>query len=490
MTTMLAPSGQASGQVVELMLEVPPGKVIQYDMARLCSALGVDDPTRVAVETDGLRRAIVTIYPANPLAEIRGVTRTDLVMDRHGRITVGRYHNGRPVRRRLFDPRTGSAQRFLLFGTTGSGKSRTVHLELIAEKINGVVSWVADLKHGQSVPEARGAVDWFGTTAEETILMLEGAVGVAKERMIRYARLGRTAFLPWHPDPLLHVTVDEANRLLEKGAPYRDRATYLIRELGRTGRSVGVGIRLAAQASHLEELGGSDTLRAMLKEGEVTLLRWSSSMMRQLVADGLLPAGAQLMPIPKTLQQATLVSQFDEADDDDEEAGGTQGMAYVLSSQHPTSLMRHYRVGAIEPTPGLDPEILALYGDDEPARLEAASWEAAGRAYEYRHDPHAMATLCAQLASEHTSDPVAPTQFVRDEAPAPAPTKGRLLDDRIIDVLRNAQAPMTADDILAGVLADGGKQVSLGSVRNTLGGLVDSGDVVRAGHGLYATPTS
>src|SRR5919108_524284 len=109
--------------VTELMLEVPPGEVISYDLASLCSALAITDPSRIAVETDGLRRAIVTIYPSNPLADVRAVTAADLVMDRRGFITVGRYHNGRPARRRLFDPSTGSAQRFLAFGTTGAGKS-------------------------------------------------------------------------------------------------------------------------------------------------------------------------------------------------------------------------------------------------------------------------------------------------------------------------------------------------------------------------------
>ncbi|MFC5946606.1 hypothetical protein, partial [Micromonospora harpali] len=162
--SVLAP---AAGEVVELMLEVPQGQVLEYNLPALCSALDIADPTRIAVETDGLRRAIVTIYPSNPLAEVRAVTAEDLVMDRHGRIAVGVYHNGRTVKRRLYDPATGSAQRFLLFGTTGAGKSRTLQLELTAEKRNGIVSWVCDLNNGQSVPEARDNVDWFGTTPEE-----------------------------------------------------------------------------------------------------------------------------------------------------------------------------------------------------------------------------------------------------------------------------------------------------------------------------------
>jgi hypothetical protein len=41
----------------------------------------------------------------------------------------------------------------------------------------GVVSQVigsTDLKFGQSIPEARTNVDWFGTALEEAILMLRG----------------------------------------------------------------------------------------------------------------------------------------------------------------------------------------------------------------------------------------------------------------------------------------------------------------------------
>lgn len=468
-------------EVVELMLEVPQGEVISYDLAKLCSALDITDPSRIAVETDGSRRAIVTVYPANPLADVRAVTRADLVMDRRGFITVGRYHNGRPARRRLYDPSTGSGQRFLLFGTTGAGKSRALQMELAAEKINGIVSWVADLKHGQSVPEARGNVDWFGTTLEEAILMLRAAVAVALERMARYSALGRTAFVLGDPDPLLHVRIEEANRLLEKGSPYRDEATYLTRELGRTGRSVGVGEGLSAQASHLEEMGGSDTLRAMLKEGEVTLLRWSSSMMRQLVSDGLLPAAAQLMPIPKTLKPIELVSQFD-AYDDDEDAPGTQGTAYLLSGPHPTSMMRHWRVGSIEPLPGLDPEILDLYGDGEPARLELASHGAAGAAYQVRHDRDAMDALCATLKD------AAPQATASASTAAAGGGRAALLEDRVLAVLAEAEKPMSATEILDAVNADGGREVKLGSVRNELVTLARDEKITRPDgtNGVYA----
>lgn len=468
----------ARDEIVELELEVPQGQVIRYDLAALCSALGITDPTRLAVETDGLRRALVTIYPSNPLAVMPPPSPGDMMMDRHGRIVVGRYHNGRPARRRLFDPSTGSAVRALVFGTTGAGKSRVVQYVMACEKRSGIVTWYGDLKGGQSAPEAEGQVDWRVTTQEGALLMLRSAVAVAEERQRRYQALGRNAFLLGDPDPLLSVRIDEANRLLERGAPYRDEATRLVKELGRTGRSVGIGIELDAQASHLEELGGSDTLRAMLKEGEVTLLRWSSSMMRQLVADGLLPAGEQLMPIPKTLAPRTLHSQFDPEPEDDDDAPGTQGTGYLLSSPRPTAMMRHWRIGSIAPAPGLDPEILALYGPGEPARLEAASHAAAGAAYEARNDP-AFEVLCLELRSEqeHQQQAVKPVSAARG---------GGRLEDRILRVLTQAEDAMTADEVHAGVLADGGKEVRLGSVRNALSALADDGDAARVGRGLYA----
>jgi hypothetical protein len=465
-------------QIVELMVQVPPGQVIQYNLAALASAFEIADPGRIAVETDGSRTALVTIYPSNPLAVMPPPSESDMLMDAYGRIVVGRYHNGRPARRKLFDPRTGSAVRALTFGTTGAGKSRTVQYVLACEKRNGIVSWYGDLKGGQSAPEARGQVDWLATSQEEVILMLRAAVAVAQQsRQPRYAAMGRNAFVIGDPDPLLSVRIDEANRLLEKGAPYREEATYLVKELGRTGRSVGIGEELDAQASHLEELGGSDTLRAMLKEGEVTLLRWSSSMMRQLVAAGLLPAGTQLMPIPKSLKPRVLRSQFATDVDDDDDVCDTQGTAYLLSGTHPASMMRHFRIGSILPMPGLDPEILALYGPGDPKRLEETSLEAASEAYAARGTDD-MAALCAAVREDQQ----------KQAAKAQATTGGRgaaLLADRIRAVLADAEDALSPDEILILVNADGGPEVKVGSVRNTLGVLADAGDVVRAGRGLY-----
>ncbi|MFJ8746641.1 transfer protein [Embleya sp. NPDC127516] len=503
MTLTPIPGVHADVDLVELSVEVPAGGIITYDLRRLCSALGVTDPACLAVETDGLNRALITVYRNPPLANMPYAVGEDLVMDAQGYITVGLYHDGRPARIRLYEPGSG-AQRSVMFGTTGAGKSRSLQLRLAAEKRSGIVSWLADLKGGQSVPEAKGQVDWHTTTQEGAILMLLSAVAVIEERTRRYAAMGRSSFAINDPDPLLIVHIDEANRLLEKGAPYRDLAAFLVKELGRTGRSVGLGEDAAAQAGHIEELGGSDTLRAMFKEGEVVLLRWSSGMMASLVSDGLLPAGTQLAVIPKRTGPPRLRSRFD-VDDDASAPSSTAGTAYLLGSDRPGAVMRFFQVGSRVPVDGLDPLIVELYGPGEPRRLEQASWEAAGEAYEARHEDEIPAHLLAQLngttgdnangdgdgddAEDGEARPVKKGGAkgrlrMPKAAPATAPPAVKpTLAARILRVLE--AGPLTRADILAAVNNDGGDQVTAGSVATNLTTLTKNGRTANPERGVY-----
>ncbi|MFE7524679.1 transfer protein [Kitasatospora sp. NPDC057542] len=480
------------GLVYELTVQAPPGDVIGYDMARLADAMDIKDPARLAVETHG-SKGLVTIYPEDPLADVLLPDPEHLAMDSTGRIWVGRHHNGRRTRLRLYDPKAGSAQRMLLFGTTGAGKSTGGQIILAGMKRSGVGVFYADLKGGQSAPEARGNVDWAVYTQEGAIAQLRTFWNVMKAREIRYAAAGRSKFLMDRPDPLMYQVVDEANRLLEKGAPYRDEATFYIKDIGRTGRSLGMGIGLFAQAGHLEELGGSDTLRSMLKEGEVILLRWTSNLMRQLVSDGLLPAGQKLAAIPKYAGAVELVSQFDDTEAD-EDRPGTQGSGYHLSGLHPTARMRFFKVGSEVPTEGLDPEMLALYGDGPHAVLEKDSWEDAGEAYTGKLDGmEAYQAACPEKFEEPEASGggggrgrggtggnrgggrgarTAPVPAIPASAPEPRTASRLNLTDRVLAVLENTDGEDLDDlEILAAVNADGGRKISLGGVRNALTGL-------------------
>lgn len=448
--------------VREYVLRTPPGGVKRYDHAAMCDLLGVEDYSRVIFEQGVGREAIVRVYPSNPLMTMREIRLDDLVMDDRGRITLGTYYDGSPLRFRLFDPKTGNAQRGAVFGTTGAGKSRLVQAILIACKLSGIVVHLADLKSGQSVPEAKGQVATRVTTQYETILMLRGLVAEAERRMKAYAEMGRSGFVKDSPDPLMYGIVDEANRLLEKGAPFRDEGARLIKELGRTGRSVGVGIIIAAQASHLEELGGSDTLRGMLKEGEVILLRWSSAMMQQLVGDGLVPRGEALQPIPKVVGQVQRVRRYNETGSDDEDDVNSQGMLYHLTSRRPTSMARTYVVGSVAPCIGYDPLILDLYGDQAPPGEPI--------------DLEAYMTAKERKAASGEGGSGASTPTV--EAPEPEPdTAAMSTAQRILAVL--PPAGLTVVDLLAALAADGGRVVRRGSVLTTVSTLRNEGLIAR-----------
>jgi energy-coupling factor transporter ATP-binding protein EcfA2 len=483
-------------QIYELTVKAPPGDVIAYSPLRLADALGITDPNRLAIETNGASKALVTIYPTDPLAKVVLSSPDALAIDDRGRIWVGRYHNGRAAMLRLYDPKSGSAQRLLLFGTTGAGKSTAGQIVLAAMKRSGIAVLYADLKGGQSAPEAYGQkrtgddanVCWRVTTQEGAMAQLRSTWKLMMDRQTRYAAMGRSKFLRDRPDPLVFQIIDEANRLLEKGAPFRAEATFYIKDIGRTGRSLGVGIGLFAQAGHLEELGGSDTLRSMLKEGEVVLLRWTSSIMKQLVTDGLMPAGQVLAPIPKYAGAVDLVSQFDE-DADDEDLPGTQGTAYLINGRYPTSKMRYWSIGSTMPTEGLDPEILSLYGDGRPCEVERDAWDVLGEAYTDRLDGDAAynaafadliaeAEAVAQAAAAARSGGGGGGGGVRaPSAAAAANLAGRAktptlnLADRVQAVLENTDEDLDVHELLEAVNADGGRTVKLGSIRNALTGL-------------------
>ncbi|MDH6544960.1 DNA/RNA helicase domain-containing protein [Streptomyces sp. SPB4] len=449
--------------VREFVLKTPPGGVKRYDHDALCDLLEVDDRSRVIFEQGVGREAVVRIYPTNPLMNMRSVRVDDLLMDDRGRITIGTYYDGSALKFRLFDPKTGNAQRAAVFGTTGAGKSRLVQAILIACKLSGIVVHLADLKSGQSVPEAAGQVATRVTTQYEAILMLRGLVAEAERRMRDYAARGRSGFVIGAPDPLMYGIIDEANRLLEKGAPFRDEAAVLIKELGRTGRSVGVGIIIAAQAGHLDELGGSDTLRAMLKEGEVILLRWSSGMMQQLVSDGLLPRGEALQPIPKIIGRVQRIRRYHETAAEDDEDANSQGMLYHLTGARPMSMARTYVVGSVAPCPGFDPQILGLYGDHAPP----------GVAIDLEAYVTAKERAAAPAAGGHTATSPAPA----DEVATPRTTA-----ERILAALPADGDGMSEGDLLDALNADGhggSRPVRRGTLRTTISTLRDKGLIAR-----------
>ncbi|WP_331738610.1 hypothetical protein [Embleya sp. NBC_00896] len=384
--------GSTGADGIEMMVEAR-GNVFTSDPLRLRAALGVEDPACLTVETDGLSRALVTVYDRPPLEHTPHADGEALVMDADGRITVGVHHDGHPARIRPYVPGSG-ARNSVSVGAMRSGLSTALRLRLAGEQHSGIVSWVADLRSGQSPLGTKEHFDWPASTTSGAILMLQSALAVVEERAHRRAAIGAGPFFVDAPDPLIQVHLIGADRLLAYDAPYRNAAARLVTRIARIGPDVGVGINLAVKTGHIGDFGGPSTLRTVLENGEMVLLRWVGNRPPGIV-DDVLPDGARLTAIPVRGGRPRLHSRF-YIDDLPDDSYSTTGTGYILGDR-PTSVMRHLRPRTPEPHSGADP-LLDLYGTGEPSRLEQTSHQAAGNAYEARHESGIPRHLLVELA--------------------------------------------------------------------------------------------
>ncbi|MET9365600.1 hypothetical protein ABZX93_32440 [Streptomyces sp. NPDC006632] len=446
---------------IVLHVAAPPGKEIHLPHRAICSAFGIDDPSRLVIETDGIRQGVVSIYKTNPLMKVRKATVEDLTMDSKGRITIGVCHDGKPARMRLWDPELG-ALRGITAGVTGAGKSVLQNLILAAEKRSGVVSWVGDVQGGMSLPEAEGRVDWFAKGPVETLLMLTAAHAVMKFRERISNEMGRGDFALNRPWPLINITLDEINRLLSHPDEAMRKATaYLIADIQKTGRKVGIGIRLAVQSLHLKDLGDDDAIRQQGKVGALFLMRTASSSTKEMGLDGIAPTGFQMENIPARIyEDGQIEALFSGKDDEDGES--TAGMAYMFLDGR-AKFMRTFFARKVD---GVYPDLIALYGDEPANGLtegEAKAAQAGAAIYGVRHtNPYADCETLAQAFSDAPGSkptagpPAADADADGDEAPAPfdAPF-GIPFGDSGPDL---GEEPGLQDQILE-LLADGPQQL-------------------------------
>ncbi|MFJ1799016.1 hypothetical protein [Streptomyces sp. NPDC088180] len=410
---------------IVLLVASPPGKTIYLPHTSICSAFGIDDPSRLVIETDGIRMGVVSIYKSNPLMKVRKATVEDLTMDDKGRITIGVCHDGKPARMRLWDPGQG-ALRGITAGVTGAGKSVLQNLILAGEKRSGVVSWVGDVQGGMSLPEAEGRVDWFAKGPVETLLMLTAAHAVMKYRERISNEMGRGDFDLGRPWPLINITLDEINRLLSHPDEAMRKATaYLIADIQKTGRKVGIGIRLAVQSLHLKDLGDDDAIRQQGKVGALFLMRTASSSTKEMGLDGIAPAGFQMENIPARIyENGQIEALFSGQDDEDGES--TAGMAYMFLDGR-AKFMRTFFAEKVD---GVYPDLIALYGEEPANGLTKGEAEAAQLKvglYDLRHiNPYADCDTLAQAFSDApgstpaASAPATGTDGDSGEAEAPA----------------------------------------------------------------------
>lgn len=463
-----------------LQVAAPAGKTINLAHARLCSALGIDDPSRLVIETDGVRQGIISVYRTNPLMNVRKATVEDLTMDDKGRINIGVRHDGKPSRARLWDPDQG-ALRGITAGATGAGKSVLQLLLLAAEKRSGVVSFVGDLQGGKSLPEVEGNADWFAKDEAEVLGMLLVAHAVMKYRERESAQ--RADFALGDPWPLLNVTLDEINRLLSHpNEAIKKLAAYLIADIQKTGRKVGVGIRLAVQSLHLKDLGDEEAIRQQGKAGLVVLMRTLSSSTAGMGLDGIAPPGFCMENIPARIYESGQIEALFNGEDD-EDGVSTAGMAYVFVDGR-AEFMRTFNAQKVG---GRYVDFVDLFGDAAPATLTAGEAAAAGEAYAqrgnaaYYQDLLLMATPgegeSGKFHIPSIGDPTGGTASSgAPSKPAPAPKVN--LEKKILDLL--ADGPMSLKEV-RGALPD----VAAGSVSNTMTNLRDKGMVEPLSRGVY-----
>lgn len=466
-----------------VLVQAAEDRMIDLSRKRLARALRIDDPELVMVETDGLAHGVVTVYREHPLIHIREATREDLTMDATGRITVGLRHDGRPARMPLYDPELG-ALTDLLVGAPGSGKSVTLLTLLAAERLSGVVSVVADAQDGMSLPEAQGRVFHFGAGRAAMGATLAAVCAVADYREKVSASRGWGSFTLGDPWPLLIVTLDEINRVLaadaDVHADFRTWTTGMISRAQLTGRKLGIGIRLAGQSIHLEDLGDSDKIRSGAKQGTVWLGRVNGSMTQRMATD--MTSGAvEITPIPRFFG-AGGASEIAAAWTGEEAAPGpvTAGCAWLIQGGHP-AMTRVFRavkknrtypglVTLMEaaPMPGLTPEETRIFRQ---AYAEAL--------------PYAELLMHHGAKGSPAAESGGPTTAAA-EPPRPATAAPRPLRDRVLDAL--AAGPLRTREIRQAVGVGTPDGPAAGSVDNALSKLADEGLVVRPGHGVWARP--
>ncbi|CAL9617836.1 hypothetical protein SUDANB58_05764 (plasmid) [Streptomyces sp. enrichment culture] len=491
-----APKGVAPGvHLVEhrflpdrivLRVEAPDSELLNLPRLPLARALGLEDPELLMVETDGMAKGVVTIYAEHPLMTVREATPQDLLMDRHGRIAIGLRHDGRPARWPLYDPELG-ALTDLLVGAPGSGKSVTLLTLIAAERINGVVSVVSDAQDGMSLPEAEGRVFHFGAGQAESAATLAAFSAVASYRQEVSAANGWGSFVLGSPWRLAILTMDEINRMIAEDCglpkPFRSWVAGMLGAGQITWRKVGMGVRIAGQSIHLEDLGDSEKIRANAKQGSVWLGRVNSSMTRSMATD-MTTGTVEVTPVPKYFGVSGS-AELEAAWSGEEAPTGptTAGTAWLIQSGQPY-LSRVWRAVKENRTyPGL----IALMESAPPVDFSPEEADVFRRAYDE------ALTIAVALLEGWDGKGEMPISAAVQESSAPAaapsrvptpPASARTLRDDVLAAL--AAGPLRTREIrkAVGVGTEGGP--ASGSVDNTLSKLAEAGLVARVGHGVWA----
>ncbi|GAB2891737.1 hypothetical protein [Streptomyces mayteni] len=475
---------------ITMRIAARQSKKLRIDPDALCSALDLQDTSRLVIEGAGPREAVAYVYRTNPLLDVRPPTTEDLTMDASGRVAIGIAHDGKPARIAFFNPQTGRAQHGLTAGTTGAGKSGLMRILGAAQRISGIISWMADVQGGMSMPEMDGRIDWFARGPEETMEQLRTLHRVKVYREAHSNAQGRGDFDINGPWRLIMWTGDEVNRLLSSlDQEMRKEAAWMIGDLQKTGQKVGIGIDLALQSLHLKELGDNHEIREKGKEGHVLLMRTASSSTQNMGLDGILPPGQHVTLIPERIYEGASAEAIFEGNE--EEGVPTFGMANLIT-EGKVILMRTFVMNKVD---GRYPELEQLMDSRPMPALTDGEAAAAGPAYTSRHLAATPGTTPARPAAD-AMEAQAPAEAAATPAteqesflpPPPAFGKKPTLKDRVLKTLKDHPDGLARREIRKAVGCGTDDGPAAGSVNNTIDQLTEEGTIVACGGSVYRLP--
>lgn len=401
-----------------------------------------------ATEEGVASHAQLTVLDRNPLRATRFWAQPTFD-PATGAFDLGVYADAGIARFEFLAPGSG-AQHALVAGTTGSGKTNTVSTILTEAHLSRqVVVWLVDPQLGQSLPAWNQHTDWTALGTEQAMSALRAFKRVMMARSARMATLDWTdakgrvrngkdhytldPFMPLH-----YLVIEEAHHLLLDPI-YGPEAVKLLEDAGKMGRKTGSGICLVTQLPSLDQLGGSQTLRAMLSSGNVIVHRTSDKVTGNMAFSGALPVEPHKLP-----------RRFPDG-------SATHGLGYLLGSAARQAAMRTWLVD--------DPYGVAT--SLPPLTLEPDSAAAAGEVYAHRHDQDPAAHTVTDETGDDTDIPER-TQQEREP----------LLADRLHTILTE-RGETNRGDLIAATHA------SPRGVTNALNDLITEGRAERTGHGRY-----
>lgn len=269
--------------------------------------------TWIEEHDDNPNHALLLVQPVNPLREgqIWAGPRSVTVGESRIEAEVGRFIDGQPMVEVLFRFDEGMPSELVL-GSTGSGKSERLRLQLIVQRWASFVnqegrrqglflSFLHDPKRLNSFGEFRNAIHGYGTSRDDAHIMIDAFL---REMIRRYdmlsatvwvdgkrrRRTGAVKFNPLLHGPLLRAIWDEFHELAGDSEFVKK-----LEKLARYQRACGMGATLA---SHMGTIGdtGSQALRDMVAGGRASLLRTTSGLNAALATGGQLSGDPRALP--------------------------------------------------------------------------------------------------------------------------------------------------------------------------------------------------